>query len=275
MNRSRLLAMCVVPLMLSQYAHGADAESTKGPLTAAEKAQCSVQRSEYNDSVGVYNAELDALKALGDEIDALSAALKQEQAAVDRRDKTAMQALNARIGKNNELVEQYEQKSASVKTMASEQTLRAAQFSEACENRPPAMAASAKTPSTDSTCSTTMSAKDVKRQIEASFVEMRADEKRHEAEVDRVAQARAKAQSWSADKLSKTWLQILGSPRFVAFEHEKRPYGQELLYLGSSTPKNSREECNRVQRIAATLRAIEAINVRQYAYMADEFRVAK
>lgn len=186
-----------------------------------------------------------------------------------------MQALNAKIGKNNELVERYEQMSSSIKAMSSENKQLAAQFREACENRPLALSPSSKTQPSDSTCSSTTGAKDVERRIEATFVEMRADEKQRQAEVERVAQARAKAQSWSDEKRGKIWLQILGSSKFMAFEREKQPYVQELMRVIGSKPKNGQEECRLVQRIAAVLPAIKAINARQYAFMADEIRVAK
>jgi hypothetical protein len=93
--------------------------------------------------------------------------------------------------------------------------------------------------------------------------------------VERVADTRAKAQSWSAEKRSKIWLQLLVSPKFMAFEREKQPFVQELMRILASKPKNGQEECRLVQRIAAMLPAIKAINARQYAFMAGEIRVAK
>lgn len=275
MKRSMLSAISVIALVLSQHAQGIEAESAKGPLTAAELTQCRAQLAEYNQGVRSYNAELDALKALAAEINELSAALDKEQAAVDRRDSAAMQALNTKIEKNNELVERHEQMRSSLKAMSSENKQFAAQFREACENRPLAPPPSSKTQSSDSACSSTADAKDVKRRIDATFVEIRADEKQRQAEVERVAQARAKAQSWSDERRGKIWLQILGSPKFMAFEREKQPYVQELMRIIGSKPKNGQEECRLVQRIAAMLPAIKAINARQYAFMADEIRVAK
>lgn len=275
MKRPMLSATFVVSLVLSQQAQSVDAESAKGPLTAAEKTQCQARLTEFNKSAQSYNAELDALKALEVEIDALSAALEKEEVAVDRRDSAAMQALNEKIGKNNELVEKHEKMIASLKVMSSENKQLAAQFRETCENRPLALSPSSKTQPPDSACSTNAGAKDVERRIEATFGEIRADEKQRQAEVDRVAQARAKAQSWNDEKRGKIWLQILSSSKFMAFEREKQPYVQELMRIMSSKPKNGQEECRLVQRIAAMLPAIKAINARQYAFMADEIRVAK
>jgi len=275
MKRFKLSAILVFSLVLSQHAQSAEAESANGPLTAAEKAQCRAQLIELNQGALAYNAELDAIKALEAEINALSSAIEKDKAAVDRRDSAAMQALNAQIGKNNELVARHEQMGASLKTMSSENKQRFAQFSEACENRPLALSPSSKTQPSGSVCSTTTGAKAVERQIESIFVEMRADEKKHQAEVDRVAQARAKAQSWSDEKRGKIWLQLLVSPKFMAFEREKQPYREELMRVLGSKPKNGQEACRLVQRIAATLPAVKAINARQYAFMADEIRVAK
>lgn len=275
MKRFKLTAILVVSLVLSQHSQSAEAESAKGPLTAAEKAQCRAQLTEFNQGVLAYNAEVDAIKALEAEVNASSAAIEKDQAAVDRRDSAAMQALNAQIGKNNELVARHEQMGLSLKAMSSENKQRSAQFSEACKNRPLALSPSSKTQPSDSVCSSTTGAKAVKRHIEATFVEMRADEKKRQAEVDRVAQARAKAQSWSDEKRGKIWLQLLGSPKFMAFQREKQPYMEELMRVLGSKPKNGQEECRLVQRIAATLPAIKAINARQYAFMADEIRVAK
>jgi hypothetical protein len=131
------------------------------------------------------------------------------------------------------------------------------------------------TPPSDAVCSSAAGAKGVERQIEATFAAMRADEKKHQAEVDQVAQARAKAQSWSAEKRSQVWMQLLGTPKFAAFEREKQPYMDELMQVLGSKPKNGKDQCRLVQRIAAMLPAIKSINARQYAYMADEIRVAK
>jgi DNA repair exonuclease SbcCD ATPase subunit len=289
MTRSKLSAICAVLLALSPQAQCADAEPAKGPLTAAEKAQCRAQLTEFNENVRVYNAKVDEIKALEAEIRALRAELDKEEAAVDRRDSAAMQALNARIRKNNELVERHEQMDSALTAMADEQEQRTAQFREACDNRPPAtpprpLAAPTPTPTptpasqpqpSDAACSSATGAKDVQRQIEATFAEMRADEKRRQAEVDRVAETRAKAQSWSKEKQGQVWMQVLASPKFMAFEREKQPYVQELMRVLGSKPKSGQEECQLVKRIAATLPAIKAINARQYAFMADEIRAAK
>lgn len=267
--------MLVVSLVLSPYAQSVEAGSSKGPLTAAEKAQCRAQLIDFNRDVLAYNAQVEAIKALEAEVNALSAAIEKDQAAVDRRDDAAMQALNARIGKNNELVARHEQMGLSLKAMSSDIKQRSAQFSEACQNRPEALSPSLKPQPSDSGCGSTIGAKAVDRQIEATFAEMRADEKKRQAEVDRVAQARAKAQAWSDEKRGKVWLQLLGSPKFMAFQREKQPYMDELMRVLGSKPKSRQEECRLVQRIAAVLPAIKAINARQYAFMADEIRVAK
>ena len=272
MNRFRLSAILVVSLVLSQHAQSAPA---KGPLTAAEKTQCRARLAEFNQHALAYNAQLDTLRALEAEIDALSAAIDKEKAVVDRRDSAAMQALNAQIGKNNELVARHEQMSSSLKAMSSESEQRSAQFSEACENHPLALPPSSKTQLSDSVCSAATGAKAVEHKIEATLVDIRADEKKRQAEVDRVAQARAKAQSWSDEKRGKIWLQLLGSPKFMAFEREKQPYVKELMRVLGSKPKNGQEECRLLQRIATMLPAIKAINARQYAFMADEIRAAK
>ncbi len=275
MKRSTLSAMFLLSLVLSQHAQCADTKAAKGPLTAAEKIQCRVQLAEFNKGVQAYNAELDAIKALETEIEALSAALDKEQAAVDRRDSVAMQALNTQIGKNNELVARHTQMGLSLKAMSSESAERSAQFLEACESGLLAPSLAAKIPPADAACSSTTGAKDVEQQIKATFVEVRANEKQRQAEVERVVDARAKAQSWSDEKRCKIFLELLVSPKFMAFEREKQPYVQELMRIMGSKPKNGPEECRLLQRIAATLPAIKAINTRQYAFMADQIRVAK
>ena len=275
MKRPTLSAVFISLVTLSHHAQTANIESAKTPLTAAEKTQCRAQLVEVNQSVRSYNAELDALKTLETEINALSAELEKEQAEVDRRDRSAMQVLNAKIGKNNELVERHERMSSSIKVMSDESTRLVEQFRGACENRPLALPTSPNTQQSETFCSSTTGSKDVERRIEATFSEMRVDEKQRQAEVDRVAQARAKAQGWSNEKQGKLWLQILGSPKFMAFEREKRPYVQELMHIIGSKPKNSQEECRLVQRIDAMLPTIKAINARQYAFMVDEIRGAK
>jgi hypothetical protein len=134
---------------------------------------------------------------------------------------------------------------------------------------------SGKSQPADAACSSAVGAKGVEHKVEATFADMRADEKKHQAEVERVAQARAKAQSWSDEKKGKVWVQLLGSPKFTAFQREKQPYMDDLMRILGSKPKNRQEECQLVQRIAAMLPAIKAINARQYALMADEIRAAK
>lgn len=278
MKRSTFSAVFIASLMLSNETLCAGAESPKAPLTAAERAQCLVQVTEFNQSVRVYNAELAKLKALQAELDTLAAELDKEQAAVDRKDNAAMDSLNAKILMNNEMVERQEQMSASFKTMSAEHKERGAQFREACENRPaaaPAPAAALQKPAPDSACSSMAGAKDVERKIETAFAEMRAYEKQRQGEFERAVDARAKAQSWSADKRSKIGLQLLSSPKFMAFEREKQPYVQELMSILGSKPKNPQEECRIVQRIAATLPPIKAINARQYNFMVDEVKAAK
>ncbi len=273
--RSGSLAICVLSLMLSQQAQGASDGPAKGPLTAAENAQCQAQRAEFNQGAQAYNAKLDELKALEAEFKALGAELEKDRAAVDRTDSAAMQALNAKIDRSNELAERYGQTGALLKAMASENKERAAQFRQGCENRTVALPPPAQAQPSAAVCGSSDGAKSVERQIEAAFAEMRADEKQRQAEVDRVQQARAKAQAWSDEKRGKIWLDILASPRFAAFEREKRPYVQELMRVLGSKPRNRQEECRLIQRIAAMLPAIKAINARQYGFMADEIRMAK
>lgn len=275
MKRSTMWVGFGVSLLLSQQALGADAPAPKGPLSAAEKAQCLVQVTEFNQGVDGYNAQLKELRAMEVEIDALRVEVNAEQRVLNYSDNAAVQALSAKIDKNNGLITRYGQMSSSLKAMGSENKQRAEQFRESCENRLTAVQAASDTPAPDSACSSTSGAKDVESKIEAAFAEMRVDEKQRQAEVERVAQERAKAQSWSADKRGKVWLQILVSPKFTAFEREKQPYVQELMGILGSKPKNPEEECRLVQRIAATLPAIKAINGRQYSYMADAIRVAK
>lgn len=275
MKRFTLLTVLALSLALTQRAQSANAEVPKGPLTPTEFAQCKAQLTELNENVRANNAKLDEIRALEVEIEALRAELNKEEAAVDRRDRTAMDALNAKIGKNNELVEQHEKMALLIDRLVSENKQRRVTYREACENRSLVQRPAAPTQPADSACSSTTGAKDVQRHLEATFVEIRANEKRHQAEVERVAQAQAKAQSWSREKQGKIWLQILGSPKFMAFEREKRPFVQELLGIVGRKPKNGQEECRILQRIAAMLPAIKAINARQYAFMADEMRVAK
>ncbi len=267
--------MFVVLLGLAQHAQCADTKAIKPPLSAAEYARCQVQLTEFNQGVRTYNAEIDALKALAAEIVALSAVIDKEKAAVDRTDSAAMEALNAQIGKSNELVARHEGMKASIKAMASESAQRAAQFSEACDNRAPASSPSPKVQPTDPICSAATGAKDVERQLKAALAEIQADQKRREADVDRIAQARAKAQSWSNEKRGKIWLDILMSATFMAFEREKQPYVQDLMRIIGSKPKNDQEECLLLRRLAVMLPAIKAVNARQYGFMANEIRAAK
>jgi hypothetical protein len=275
MNCSRLSPIFLVLLLLAQDAKCADAASAKVPLTAADMAQCQAQLTEFNQGVHAHNARVDEIKALEAEIGALRAELDKEEVAVDRRDSEAMRALNAKIQKNNELVERHEQMVSMTKATANENKQRAARFLEMCENRPLAQRPSSQLQPSGAACSTKTGAQDLERQIQAALAAMRADEKQHQAEVDRVAQAQATAQSWSKDKRGKIWLQLMGSPKFMAFEREKQPYVQELMRVLGSKPKSGPEECRLIQRIAAMLPAIKAINARQYAFMADEIRKAK
>jgi hypothetical protein len=275
MKRRKLAMMLVVSLVLSHYAQAAGTESVRSPLTAPEKAQCRTQLTEFNQGVRSYNTQVDAIKALEAEVTTLGAAIEKDQATIDRRDSAAMQALNTQIDKNNELITRHEQMKASLKALSSENKQRSAQFSEVCETRPVAASPSSTTPPPDAACSSAIGAKGVERQIEATFADMRADEKKHQAEVDGVAKERAKAQVWNDEKRGKIWLQILRAPKFMAFQNQKQPYVDELMRILGSKPKNGQEECRLVQRIAAMLPAIKAINARQYAFMADEIRAAK
>jgi hypothetical protein len=283
MKRSKLSAIVVISLTLSLQAQSAHAASTKSPLSAAEYAQCEVQRNEFNQRVRAFNADLDQINVLNAEIDALRVEIDKDEVAIDQRDNAAVKALNERIGKNNDLVARIDQMSTSLKAKKAENNELGAQYREACKDRPVARAPS---PSpapqvqlqaqvSDPACSSASGAKGVQRKVEATFAEMRVDQKKREAEVERVAEARAKAQSWSAEKRGKVWLQVLMSPKFMAFEREKQPYVEELMRVIGSKPKNNEEECRTVQRIAAMMPAIKAINARQYAFMADEIRVAK
>lgn len=282
MKRLNLSTVFVVSLLLSQQAQCAEAESAKGPLTAAEIAQCEAQRIEFNQGVETYKTKVGEIKALEDEIDTTSAALEKEAAAVNRRDNAAMDDLNAKIGRHNEEIKRHELMISVANAMGGENKQRIAQYRENCENRPlapppstPKRSVPLPTLPSESACSSAVGAKGVERKIEATFDEMRVDEKKRQAEVESVANARAKAQGWTKEQRSKVWLQILGSPKFAAFEREKKPYVLELMSILSNRPKNAREECLLVQRIASTLPAIKAINARQYAFMADEIRVAK
>lgn len=138
MKRSTLSAIFVASLVLTQHAQCAGAESAKGPLTAAEKARCRAQLTEFNQGVQAINAQLDVIKALDAEIGELSAAIDKERAAVDRRNSAAIQALNAQVAKNNELVKRHNQMASLTEAMSIENKQRAAQHYEVCENRPEA-----------------------------------------------------------------------------------------------------------------------------------------
>lgn len=275
MKRPTLTAILFVALVLSQQAQSAEVEPAKSPLTAVEKAQCLAQLTEYNQGVQVHNAGVDAIRALEVDIKALRATIEKDQAAVDRRDSAAMDALDAQIAKSNALVAKHEEMNASLKAMSSENKQRSAQFSEACENRPLAPAPSMTTRSSDASCGSSDGARSVERQIEGTFSELRADEKKRQATVEDAAKARAKSQVWNDERRGKIWLQILRSPKFMAFQREKQPYMDELMRILGSKPKNKQEECHLVQRIAAMLPAIKSINAKQYAFMADEIRAAK
>jgi hypothetical protein len=209
------------------------------------------------------------------EFKALNAIIEKESATVDRRDSTAMNALNAKIDESNELVDRYEQMVSSIKAMGSENKQRAAQFRDECENRTVALPSPSESQPSESVCDSNDGVKGVERQIEAALAEMRADEKQRQAEVDRIYEARAKAQSWNQEKRSKVWMQVLASPKFAAFESEKRPYVRELMSVLGSKPKNGQDKCRLIQRIRATLPKIKAINTRQYGFMVDEIRAAK
>lgn len=274
MKPSTLLAIFVASLALAHHAQGADAESAKGALTQAEKTQCRAQRAEFNQSVRSYNAALDALKSLEAEIHAQQATI-EKQGVVDRSDSAALDARYADLRKIDEMAERYQQRSASIKAMSSDNEQHADQLRDRCENRPTAMSLASKTQPLDSACSSATGAKDAERQIQASLDEIQADQEQRQAEVDRIAEARAAAQSWSDEQRNEIWMHILGSSRFIAFENEKQPYVQELTRVMESKPSNSHEQCQFVQRIAAMLPAIKAINARQYAFMADEIRMAK
>lgn len=279
MRRAAFAAVYVIALMLSPHAQAADDEAVKAPVTPVGKAQCQAQLAEFNQRVQAYNAKLGEIKALEAEFHALDEVLQKEQATVDRRDSAAMQALNVKIDMNNQLVERHEKLGSSIEAMANENDMRAAQYRAQCQNRPPASPSPSPSPSpsqpSDGACGSADGAKGAERRIEAALAEMRADEKQRQAEVDRVYLARAKAQSWSDQKRGKVFLEILASPRFAAFEREKRPLVQELMRILGSKPVSGQEQCRLIQRIGATLPAIKAINARQYAFMADEIRVAK
>lgn len=279
MNRYKLAAMFVA-LLLSQHAQCADGEPAKGPLSADELAQCRTQLAEYKEGVQKYNTDLGALKAFEREVDALSAAIDKEKAAVDRRDSAAMQALNEQIANNNEMVERHQLILTSVEATASLNQLRAAKFEAACENRPLATAPAskpqpAKAAPPKPVCSATSGDTDIERQLQATFVEIRADQKEREADVERVAQARAESQGWSARKRQEVYMALVVSPKFGTFEREKKPYLNELLQILGSKPKNHQDQCRIMQRIAAMLPSIKAINARQYKFMANEIAAAK
>lgn len=272
--RAEWMAACIALALLSPHVQAADAEPAKAPLTAEERQQCLAQLTEINQAVTAHNQRVQAIKALESEVDTLRVERDKEEAGLDRRDKAVMEAFNAKVQKNNELVARYEKMVAEAKAAAAENKQRVAQFRSACDNRPAAPPAQASSAAA-AACGSAAGYKDVQRSIEATFAEMRADEKARQDEVERAAQARAKEVGWSKDKQAKVWLQILGSAKFMAFEREKAPYMQQLMGVMGSKPKNSQEECQLVQRIAATLPAIKAINTRQYAFMAEQIRVAK
>lgn len=271
-------ALCIVLAALSPHARAAEAEPAKAPLTAEERQQCLAQLTEINQGVTAHNQRVEDIKALEAEVDALRAELDKEEAGLDRRNNAVMQAFNAKVRKNNELVDRHEKLVAEAKAASADNKQRAAQFRETCDNRPapppPSQPVQA-TPADRASCGSVAAYKDVQRSIEATFAEMRADEKARQGEVERLAQKRAKELGWSKDRQGKVWLQILGSPGFMAFEREKAPHVQELMRVMGSKPKNGQEECQLVQRIAVVMPAIKAINTRQYAFMAEQIRVTK
>jgi hypothetical protein len=249
-------------------------------MTATDLVLCRGHVAEINQSIAAHNALVTEVKALRTEIETLRKELDIEEASVNRTSSDAMDALNAKILKNNEMVLRHESLSKLIKEMADRNTARVAMFKAACENRPmPAppvpVVTTAVAPAVDPTCKTPMGTQDVQRQIEATFAEMRADQKQRQSEVERVADARASAEKWSKEKRSSVWMSILASPRFAALEQEKRPYVQELLSIATSNPKSAQERCQLVKRIAATLPAIKALNAKQYSFMADQIRSSK
>lgn len=275
MKQFNFFVILATMLAISQPVQCADATSAKQPMTKDEAAQCLAQRAELNQQVHTYNTRLEEINALEAEIDALKAAIDKETATVDRRNKDALAALNAKIDKNNELIEQHEKMLPSLKAMGYETQQRLALHREACDNRLPAQQLAPQPQSSDSGCSSATDTNDVRRQIETAFAEMRSDEKKHQAAVEKVAEARAKTQSWNREQQGKAWLKVLASPKFMAFEREKAPFVQEFMRIIASKPKNDQEQCLLLKRIAVMLPTIKAINARQYTVAADEIRVMK
>jgi hypothetical protein len=268
-----LLALCLGWPGLPAWA----ADPGPGPVQrpAAEQTPCQTELAAINQSIRDYNARVAELKTLRTDIETLGRELDQEEASVDRSSAAAMDALNARIHRSNELITRHQQLSAAVRALGERNDGRTAQFRASCKQHPPPPSPGPSSPPLDPACTSAAGAGEVERQIQASFADMRADEKQRQDEVSRVAQARARSQAWSQEKQGKVWLQLMSSPKFMAFEREKQPYVAELMGLIAVRPEGEQAQCRLIQRVAAMLPAIKAINTRQYRYMAEEMAAMK
>jgi len=280
MNGVQSFAGFLALALVSNVALSDNKRVDSSPMTASDLVQCRGHVTEINQSIAAHNALVTEARALRTEIETLRKELDIEEASVDRTSGDAMDALNAKILKNNEMVLRHESLSKLIKEMADTNTARIAIFKAACESRPMSapstpVVPAAVAPAADPACKTSIGTQDVQHQIEATFAEMRADQKQRQSEVERVADARASAEKWSKEKRSSVWMSILASPRFAALEQEKRPYLQELMNIATSNPKTAQERCQLVKRIAATLPAIKALNAKQYTFMADQIRSSK
>lgn len=272
--RSTFVALAAALALLAQHAQGTDANASRGRLKSADRAQCQTLLDGLNQTAHDHDSRLGELKTLEADIKALQSELDKETASVDRFDPAAMDALNERIQKNNRMIAQYEQLSGLRKELVADFKAREAQFRASCERTSAADLPHPAATSEASSCNVGTDSKGAAYSLESALAEVKADDKRRQDEVEQAAQARARERSWSKDKQSKVWLQILGMPKLWAIQREKQPFVQELMQIMTTKPRNEQEKCDQQRRIANTLPAIKAINARQYAFMMEQVRLA-
>ena len=110
-------------------------ERAGAPLTQAELKQCNDLHVEMNRHVERYNEHVRASNALAKKADALQAELAQMRKAIDAGDRSGLEAYNAKVQENNDLVAAQEPHQAAMADIAAEQNRTSERFNASCAGR--------------------------------------------------------------------------------------------------------------------------------------------
>jgi hypothetical protein len=129
-------------------------------------------------------------------------------------------------------------------------------------------------------CSTPEGVDAARTQIETTLESVKEDQKQREAEIDRELESSKSSKKWSKERQTQLFMSILSSPKFAAFEKQKRPYTSAMMKIALSGPAagqkaDPKQVCASAIQLKVIVEKVKTVNAQQYTFMLNEVKNAK